>query len=65
MNFELIDCLQFEMHRFLITENVKLIKQVNFVRNFERDFERNFERNSKQKHAMEFHIEQNNNDEEY
>lgn len=45
------------MHRFLITKNEKLIKQVNF--------ERNFEWGSKQKNAMEFHVEQNNNDEEY
>lgn len=57
MNLKLIDCLQFEMHRFSITENVKLIIQVNFERNFEQDYE--------QKHGMEFHIEQNNNDEEY
>lgn len=57
-NLKLIDCLQFEMHRFLITKNEKLIKKVNFERNFEWD-------SLKQKNAMEFHIEQNNNDEEY
>lgn len=65
-NLKLIDCLQFEMHRFLITENEKLIKQVNFERIFFFSiFERNFERDSEEKNAMEFHIEQNNNDEEY